>query len=192
MKRIGITGGIGSGKSAVTDYLRGKGYAVIDADEVAREAAVPGEPAMLRLGEEIGGEVFREDGTLDRQELARIMFSNPIALMTVNEIFHGDIKGRIEAHANEREKLGDSIVFVSAPLLFETGADRMADESWLVTADDEKRLKRVMDRDGLSAEDVRARMDSQMPEDEKRARADVVIENNGTLEELYAAIESNL
>jgi len=192
MKRIGITGGIGSGKSAATDYLRGKGYAVIDADEVAREAAVPGEPAMIRLSKEIGGEVFREDGTLDRQELARIIFSNPIALMTVNEILHKDIKGRIEAHANEREKLGDSIVFISAPLLFETGADRMADESWLVTADDEKRLKRVMDRDGLSAEEVRARMDSQMPEDEKRARADAVIENNGTLEELYVAIESYL
>jgi len=192
MKRIGITGGIGSGKSAATDYLRGKGYAVIDADEVAREAAVPGEPAMIRLSKEIGGEVFREDGTLDRQELARIIFSNPIALMTVNEIFHGDIKSRLESHVNEREKLGDSIVFISAPLLFETEADWMADESWLVTADDEKRLIRVMDRDGLSAEDVRARMDSQMPEEEKRARADVVIENNGTLEELYAAIDLNL
>jgi len=192
MKRIGITGGIGSGKSAVTNFLREKGYTVIDADEVAREAAVPGEPAMLRLREEIGEGIFCEDGTLDRQKLARIIFSSPIAILTVNEIFHGDIKERIEAHVRERERLGEDVVFISAPLLFETDADWMADEKWLVTADEEKRLRRVMERDGLSADDVFARMANQMPEEEKRTRADVVIENNGTLKELCKEVEELL
>jgi len=186
MKRIGITGGIGSGKSEVTDYLRGKGFSVIDADEVAREAAMPGEPAMLILREEIGDSVFNEDGTLNRQELAKIMFTDPITLMTVNEIFHGDIKERIEAHINEQ---GGQIIFLSIPLLFESDAGWMADETWLVTADEEVRLRRVMERDGLPEDDVRARMASQMPEDEKRKRADIVIENNGTIEELRVAID---
>jgi len=190
MKRIGITGGIGSGKSAVTDFLRDKGYMVIDADEIAREAAMPGEPAMLRLREEMGDEVFNEDGSLNRQKLADIMFYDPIALMTVNEIFHGDIKERIEARV--RGSQGAKVVFLSVPLLFEADAGWMADEKWLVTADEDKRIKRVMDRDGMSDEDVKARMASQMPEDEKRARADVVIENNGTIEELYVTVESLL
>ena len=190
MKRIGITGGIGSGKSAVTDLLREKGYTVIDADEIAREAATPGEPAMLRLREEMGDEVFCEDGSLNRHKLADIMFYDPIALLAVNEIFHGDIKERIEARV--REEHGAGVIFLSIPLLFEADAEWMADEKWLVTADEDKRIKRVVDRDGMSAEDVKARMATQMPEDEKRARADVVIENNGTLEELYATVESIL
>jgi len=189
VKRIGITGGIGSGKSLVTDYLRDKGWTVIDADEVAREAAMPGEPAMLRLREDIGDDVFQGDGSLDRQALAEIIFSDPMALMTVNEIFHGDIKERIEAHVREREEKGDELIFLSIPLLFETDAGWMADEKWLVTADDETRLARVMARDGITEEAARARMASQMPEAEKRALADIVIENNGTIGELYAAIE---
>ena len=189
MKRIGITGGIGSGKSLVTDYLRDKGWTVIDADEVAREAAMPGEPAMLRLREDIGDDVFQGDGSLDRQALAEIIFSDPMALMTVNEIFHGDIKERIEAHVREREEKGDELIFLSIPLLFETDAGWMADEKWLVTADDETRLARVTARDGITEEAARARMASQMPEAEKRALADIVIENNGTIGELYAAIE---
>jgi len=192
MKRIGITGGIGSGKSVVTDLLREKGYSVIDADEVAREAAMPGEPAMLRLREEVGDEVFHGDGSLDRQKLAKAMFSDPLTLMTVNEIFHGDIKERVEGYVNEREEKGGKGVFLSVPLLFETDAGWMTDEVWLVTADDDVRLRRVMERDGLPEEDVRARMASQMPEDDKRARADIVIENNGAIGELYAEIEELL
>jgi len=192
MKRIGITGGIGSGKSEVTDHLRRKGYTVIDADEVAREAAAPGEPAMLRLQEEIGGGVFFDDGSLDRQKLAKIMFSDPDTLKTVNEIFHGDIKDRIESYVQIQEKTGDQVIFLSVPLLFETNADLMVDKTWLVTADEDVRLRRVVERDDISSEDVQARMASQMPEDEKKARADIIIENNGTIEELQAEVDKLL
>jgi len=192
MKRIGITGGIGSGKSEVTDYLREKGRTVIDADEVAREAAMPGEPAMLQLREEMGDDVFNDDGTLDRQELARIMFSNPIALMTVNEIFHGDIKERIEKHARACEEKGDKEIFLSIPLLFETDAAWMADETWLITADEDVRVRRVLERDGMTEEDVRARMASQMPDEQKREKADFIIENNGTIAELREKLEEFL
>jgi len=189
MKRIGITGGIGSGKSAVTNLLRETGYYVIDADEVSREAAMPGEPAILRLREEFGDDIFFKDGVLDRQELARVIFSDPNALGKVNDIFHGDIIERIEKRIKILEWDGVNPVFIAAPLLFETGADRIADEIWLVTADEETRLKRVMDRDGLSAEEVRSRIESQMPEDEKRLKADIVIENDGTFEKLCKEVE---
>ena len=192
MKKIGITGGIGSGKSMLTNWLREKGYPVIDADEVSREAAAPGEPAMLRLLEEIGSEVFNNDGSLNRQKLANIIFYDPISLMTVNEIFHGDIKERIEEKVSEHEKMGERVVFLSVPLLFETEADWLLDEKWLVTSDEEKRLKRVMDRDGITEQDVRARMASQMPEEKKRAKADFIIENNGTPDDLYGEVEKIL
>ena len=192
LKRIGITGGMGAGKSEVTRYLRGKGYTVIDADEAAREAAVPGEPAMLRLREEIGDGIFLEDGNLDRQALAKLMFYDSIILMTVNEIFHRDIWERIEKHAKECEERGEQVVFLAVPLLFESDMDWGLDETWLVTADDSVRIERAMKRDGISEEDAIARMQSQMPEEEKRARAGVIIENNGTKEELLARVDGLL
>ena len=192
MKRIGITGGMGAGKSEATRHLRGKGYTVIDADEAAREAAVPGEPAMLRLREEIGDGVFLEDGNLDRQALAKLMFYDSIVLMTVNEIFHRDIWERIEKHAKECEGRGEQVVFLAVPLLFESGMDWGLDDTWLVTADEGTRIGRAMKRDGLTEEDARARTQSQMPEDEKRALAGVVIENDGTRAELCARIDGLL
>jgi len=192
MKRIGITGGIGSGKSVVTKLLRRKGYTVLDADEVAREAAAPGEPSMLRLSEEIGDDIFLEDGNLDRKKLAKLMFSEPMVLMIVNEIFHSDIRRRIEEKAAKAAERGESIMFISAPLLFESEADWMTDEIWLVTADEDVSLERVMKRDGMPEEDVRARMNSQMPEEEKRKRADTVFENNGTVPELLEKVEKAL
>ncbi len=189
MKRIGITGGIGSGKSEVTNWLREKGYTVIDADEIAREAAMPGEPAMLRLREEIGDDIFLTDGSLDRKALARLMFYDSIVMMTVNEIFHGDIRERIEKRVQQCEQDGEAALFLSVPLLFEADADWQTDEVWLVTADDDIRLRRTMERDALSEEDVRARMQNQMPEDEKRRRAHYILENNGTLAQLRASVD---
>jgi len=203
-KTIGITGGIGSGKSSVTGRLKELGYTVIDADEVAREAAVPGEPAMISLREELGDNVFLSDGNLDRPALAKLAFNDPEVLKKVNEIFHKDILQRIESKICSIKASGikteikstsdkcEKIIFISAPLLFEAGADSMADEVWLVTSDEEIRIKRVMNRDSLSESDVRARMKSQMPEEEKRKRADIIIGNNGTPAQLNEAIDSLL
>jgi len=191
VRRIGITGGIGSGKSEVTNMLREMGYTVIDADEAAREAALPGEPAMLILKEEIGDGVFFADGSLDRQALAKLIFGDSIALMTVNEIFHSDIKERIESSALLKGA-EEEVIFISAPLLFEAGMDGMVEEVWLVTADEGLRIRRVMERDGISEEDVRARMQNQMPEEDKQARADFIIANDGTLDELREAVVSML
>jgi len=190
MRRIGITGGIGSGKSAVTDRLRELGYTVIDADEVAREAAEPGEPALLRLREEIGDDIFLENGALNRPALSKLIFHDPDVLMKVNTIFHPDIQSRIETKIKDCDE--NEVIFISAPLLFESAIDWKTDEVWLVTADEDIRIARVMKRDGISEADVRARMDNQMSDDEKRVLSDVVIDNSGTLEQLYKTIEGLL
>lgn len=187
-KRIGITGGIGAGKSAVTDHLRAKGFAVIDADEVQREATRPGEIAMLRLEEEIGEDIFLEDGELDRPKLADLMFSDPSVLYVVNLILHSDIKERME----RKIAVEDGVVFLSVPLLFESSERWNCDSVWLVTADESVRLSRTMARDNASEETIRARMAAQMPEEEKRDLADVIIENNGSLNELYERVDKQL
>ena len=185
---IGITGGIGAGKSVVTDHLRSKGFAVIDADEVQRESTRPGEIAMLRLEEEIGSDIFFEDGELDRRKLADLIFSDPDVMYISNLILHSDIKERITKKIAEV----DGVVFLSIPLLFETGGLWNCDSVWLVTADEDVRLSRAMKRDKANEEDIRARMAAQMPEEEKRELADIVIENNGTLNDLYECVDKQL
>ena len=187
-KRIGITGGIGAGKSAVTDHLRTKGFVVIDADEVQREATRPGEIAMLRLEEEIGDDIFLEDGELDRPKLADLMFSDPGILYVVNLILHSDIRERMERKIlNE-----DGVVFLSIPLLFESNERWNCDSVWLVTADERTRISRTMARDNVSEEAIRSRMAAQMPEEDKRELADVIIDNNGSLNELYELVDKQL
>jgi dephospho-CoA kinase len=184
---IGITGGIGAGKSVVTDYLRGKGYGVIDADEVARESVMPGEPALSALSAAFGERILNDDGTLDRGRLARMAFADGEATRRLNAITHVDIKRRIRDKVNELRE--GEVIFVSAPLLHESGLDRIADEIWLVTAPEEVRIARAASRDGVPAEDIRTRVIRQMDEGERKALADVIIENDGDIEDLQCAIE---
>jgi len=187
MKRIGITGGIGAGKTAVTEYLRGLGYKVIDADELSHEATAKGAPALDLIHEQFGSGVFCADGSLDRKALAAVVFSDSERLAALNSIVHADVRGRMEEAAN-----GSEIVFFSIPLLFETGAEKRMDEVWLLTASDDIRVGRACRRDGSSPDEVRARMENQMPESEKCELADVVIDNNGSLDELHAKVNELL
>ncbi|MDR1815615.1 MAG: dephospho-CoA kinase [Clostridiales Family XIII bacterium] len=200
MKRIGITGGIGAGKSAVTEYLRSKGYTVVDADELAREATAPGQPALERIREAFGDGVFvREpvdDGAaagplvLDRKALAAVVFADDGARARLEAIGHADVFARMA----EAAPGADGVVFYSIPLLFEAGPAQGHgfDAVWHIAADDETRLARACARDGTNPRDIRARMAAQLPEAEKRARADVVIDNNGTLAELHAQVDALL
>jgi len=211
MRRIGLTGGIGAGKSAVTDWLRVRGYVVIDADEVAREAALPGAPALARVREAFGDGVFLADGALDRKALAALVFSDPEKLAALNEIFHADVYARMEeafATAVGRHEHAPApapapafaysdhpaapCVFFSIPLLFETGAEERYDEVWLVTAPEDLRIARAAARDGCGSDEIRARIRNQLPEAEKRAKADVIIENGSSLEALHAQLEDIL
>jgi dephospho-CoA kinase len=188
---IGITGGIGAGKSVVTEHLRSRGYTVIDADEVAREAVLPGEPALAALACAFGAEILRTDGTLDRAALAALAFADGSGTLKLNAILHADILERINVHLSNRKKREDaaSLTFLSAPLLFETSLDGLCDEVWLITAPEETRVARAASRDGLPEDAIRDRASRQLDEDEKRRRAHVEIKNTGSKEELLERVE---
>jgi dephospho-CoA kinase len=187
---IGITGGIGSGKSVVSDYLRSQGYAVIDADEVAREAVMPGEPALAKISEAFGDDVILSDGSLDRAALAKKAFANKKNTDLLNSITHEDIGRRVDAIIEKVfQNANNNLVFYDAPLIFESGMSARFDEVWLITADAHTRLKRAALRDKAPEAEIKARMDKQMPEHEKAKMADIIIKNNGTKEDLIYAVE---
>ena len=190
---IGLTGGIGSGKSTVSDYLSNKGCLIIDSDEISRAATAPGGPALEPILMEFGVTVFNEDGSLDRRKMAEIVFSDEerrhkleeiVVTIVINE-FHAQIE-----HLKE-EKYNGIVVF-DAPLLFEFGLQKYVDESWLVTASTEVRIYRVMKRDKVSRNEVIARINSQMPSEEKEKLADYIINNSLDQDWLYDQLERQL
>ena len=192
VKQIGITGGIGSGKSEVTKLLRERGYTVIDADEISRAAAALGEPALDKIREAFGDLVFLEDGNLDRATLAEIIFSEEGKRRIAEGIFHVEIGKRIKTLYDEAILRGETKIFICMPLLYETGSADGMDEVWVVTAAEETRIKRVMKRDGLSEFDVYLRLSAQLEEDERLDKGAIVIENNGSLKELKEKVDTLL
>ena len=196
MKTIGLTGGIGTGKSTVSRYLKTKGYKIIDADQIAREVVEPGQPALAALVSEFGQEILLEDGSLNRRELARLAFASPEGKAALDRITHGAIFARIDElqaqYAEELAATADAVIFLDVPLLFETGFDRKADLVWVVDVPDEVRVQRVVLRDGLTEEEIWARIKNQMSREEKLDRADVVLDNSGTQEELFAQVDERL
>lgn len=194
---LGLTGGIGTGKSTAARYLVSKGLIHIDADAISRKLTekVPGEanPVLEEIGiafdgaDPDGSGVLREDGSLDRKKMAEIVFADPDKKQMLEDILFrhiiAEIRRRIDA-AGE----GD-LILLDVPLLFESGLDCLCDKVITVTADETVRVQRVMERDGCSEEDVLARIRNQMPEEEKAARADFVLNNSGSREELHGQIE---
>lgn len=201
MKIIGLTGGIGSGKSTVTDYLTERGYHVLDADKIAREIVLPGSEMLIRLTAAFGDEIISEDGSLNRKKLASIVFADPEKKKTLDDLMHTEIleliHERIHRYREEAESVaakGDSgnryrVIFIDAPLLFETGLDKSVSEAWVIDADEETRIKRIMERDGLGREEILSRINNQMARDEKNRRADVILDNTGNQESLYRQID---
>lgn len=187
---IGLTGGIASGKSTVTARLKALGAFVADADEVSRE--VISFPAVLeKIREAFGGGVFAPDGSLDRVELASRVFSSEKRTAALNGITHPVIREELLRVTGEAEASGlYPLVFVDAALLIESGFNELCERVWLVTAGTDTRIRRIMERDGATYEQACARISSQMPEDEKRAYADVVIENDSGLKELIEAVDA--
>lgn len=192
VKLIGLTGGIGSGKTAVSSYFEKKGDAVIDADKAAREIVTPGSPVLSELVSAFGGIILNSDGSLNRKKLASIAFNDKTLKNRMDEIMHGEIL------RNMRERIEKLIgsgytgrVFIVIPLLFDinTGIESELDEIWVVDADVEKRIRRVTGRDGISRREVVNIINNQLSSEEKRKRADVVIENSGSLKELYQQLD---
>ena len=193
MDVIGLTGGIGTGKSTVSGYLRDQGFAVIDADQIAREIVEPGKPLLAELSKAFGSEIIQEDGALDRKGLAAIVFSDPEKRRMLDQIMHGRILEEIQRRVDMcREQADARGIIIDAPLLFETGLDRRCGQVWLVTADEDLRIQRVCIRDGASAKEVKDRIRSQMSDDEKKKRADSILDNSGSLQQLEEQLQKLL
>ena len=190
MKVIGLTGGTGSGKSTVAAYLEKKGCIIIDADKISRDLTKPVGEALEPIRRRFGADVFFEDGSLDRKKLGGIVFSDDAKLRSLEEITTDIVIKKILEKVEHLKKNGfNGTVILDAPLLFECGMKDCTDENWLVTCDLENRIQRLIDRDGISRQSILDRMANQLSDEQKRMMADRVIENSGSLTELYSRID---
>ncbi len=192
MINIAITGGIGSGKTQVTNYLISKGFVVVDADRMSREMTSAGGKAIPYIREKFGPSFILEDGSLDRAAMRDLVFRNPAMKKVLEEGTTKVVLEDIEAIKKERTASNDKALFFDIPLLFETGSEDDYDAVWVVTADYEVRKNRVMARDGIEPSIIDLIMDSQEGEEKKVQLADNVIYNNGTLEELRETVDRTL
>ena len=193
MKLIGLTGGIGTGKSTVSDYLRQKNIPVIDADAIARQLTAPGSPVLEEIRILLGDKVFREDGTMDRQKVADKIFRDETLLRRYESLTTAEAVRQCLEEADTYRRRGKSeMVVLDAPLLFECGMEAYTDENWVVEAELPVRIARVMARDGLSEEEIMDRINRQMPSGEKRKKANRILDNSGSLVHLYEQIDQLL
>lgn len=186
MPRVGLTGGIGSGKSAAAALLAGHGAVIVDADLLARQAVVPGSQGLAEIVDQFGAAVLTDSGELDRAALGEIVFADPDARARLNAIVHPRVR---ELAAQAEQAAGPEAVVVHViPLLVETGQQEAFDLVVVVDVDPDRQVRRVGRRDGLSAAQVEARMAAQASREQRLAAADVVLDNNGSPEELAAQV----
>ena len=188
---IGLTGGIGSGKSTVAGFIAGRGVPVLDADVLAREAVEPGRPAFAAIAR-VWPTVVAPDGRIDRKRLGAIVFADPTARARLEAILHPQIAALARVRAADLARAGHKLAFYEASLLVETGRHRELDGLVVVDAPDEQRIARVAARSGLTADEVRARIAAQLPMADKRRVATYVIENDGDLASLDAKVSAML
>ena len=185
---IGLTGGIGTGKSEAAKFLASLGAVHLDADAISHELTEPGGEALEPIRAEFGEGVFREDGTLDRRALANITFSDPARKRALEAILHPRIQRDIMRGIDRAAEEGAKVVILDVPLLFETGMDALCDETWVLSADPETQVARVMMRDHINREQVEARIQSQMPVEEKKKLATQVIPTERPMEKTQAEL----
>jgi dephospho-CoA kinase len=185
---IGLTGGIGSGKSTVSAMLATRGAVVVDADAITRELQEPGTPVFKAMVERFGPGIVASNGTLDRQAVADIVFSDVKALADLNAIVHPAVGAEI---ADRMASLAqtDSVVILDVPLLVESSRGYPTNGTLVVDVDPEVAVERLVAQRGMREDDVRARMARQASREERRARADVVIDNSGTRQQLEAEVD---
>lgn len=188
MLLVGLTGGIGTGKSTVARMLERRGAVVFDADVLAREAVEPGTPGHAAVIERFGADVLAPGGELDREALASIVFADPAARRDLEAIVHPEVR-RLFAEGAETYRDTARIVVFSAPLLVETGMHTAFDVLIVVSAPTEAQVERLMRERGMSEEAILARIAAQAPPEAKAEAADILVENEGTLEELEAHVE---
>ena len=183
MKIIGLTGGIGSGKTSVAAKLRALGARVFDADEAAKNAVLPGTEGFFKVVESFGPQIVDADGKLNRMALAEIVFNDKESLKRLEEIIHSYVWQETDKFLNACREAGERAVILDIPLLIECGWHQKVDEVWLVVLPVEKQIMRTMKRSGMTAEAVQARIAAQMPLEEKKKYATLIIDNSGSWEE---------
>jgi dephospho-CoA kinase len=189
MRVLGLTGGIGSGKSFVGRIFNELGAEVIDADQLARDVVEPGQPALREIAAAFGPEVLLPNGRLNRSRLGDIVFADAPARAALNAITHPRIRQRMAEDVAARQGK-EGVLILDIPLLFENARLDMVEAVIVVWVDPETQLRRLTERDGLSLEDARRRVDAQMPLEEKRRRADHVIDNSGSPEATRGQVEA--
>lgn len=178
---IGLTGGIGTGKSTVAEVLKEQGAPVLSADLVGHEVYLPGRPGYHAILDE-WPEVLADDGTIDRKKLGGIVFADSKELAKLNAITHPRMKGMMREKLAEIEKAGAPVSVLEAALLLEAGWDDLADEVWVTDTPPEIAAKRVSERSGLDEEQVMERIRAQMSRDDRKSRAKVIIDTSGEME----------
>ncbi len=204
---IGLTGGTGSGKTTVSNYLREKGFEIIDFDLTTRELQRPGEPALAEIVETFGPESLLPDGTMNRKYVGRIVFSDPEEKKKLDRIIQKYVDVLINARTNAFRKAGEQVtretnpddylqkkvIFYDHPLLFEVPYNiEPINEAWVVDSDDETRIQRILKRDCISRDDIVRRINSQTSREFKLSRADYVIDNTGTKEQLFHNVDAQI
>ncbi len=184
---LGLTGGIGSGKSAATDYFAERGITIVDADVVARLVVAPGQPALLEIAQSYGPSVLQADGSLNRAALRAVVFADPAQRQKLEHITHPRIAQEI--HRQLMASHSPYTILVS-PLLFESGQVQYTQRSLLIDAPEAAQRLRAARRDGVSPEQIDAIMAAQLSREARRARADDIICNDGDLAHLYAQLEA--
>lgn len=195
---IGLTGGIGAGKSTVARRLAEHGAIVLDADQVARDAVAPGTPALGRLTQEFGSDILTPDGVLDRGKLAQFVFGHPERVELLNSIVHPAVRAMTSSKLDQlRHEHPDGVVVYDVPLLIEAGVDHNWDLIVVAMADEGTRLKRLVSERGMSETEAQRRIDHQASDAQRREIADVVIDTGGSLEktieqtdQLWASIKN--
>lgn len=198
VKVVGLTGGIGTGKSTAAEYLKKKGFAHIDADQIGRDITADGSP-MLPVLDSIFGpmgefgvegvDILREDGSLDRKALASIVFTDMDKKLKLDEVMFKAIIAKTERLVELYSEDAPVGILIDAPLLFEAGLDKKCDLVLLIVADMDVRIHRVCARDGATEQEVRNRINSQMSDEEKMERSHVIVDNSGSFEELEEQLE---
>jgi len=185
---LGVTGNIASGKSLVCRELARRGAVVVDADQLAREVVEPGSPVLEHLVTSFGKDILNADGGLDRQYLGDLVFSDPAARRRLNAIIHPAIAALSTQRLGELRESAPLIVY-EAPLLYEMGGEARVDKVLMVTIDPDVQLGRLMERDELNEQSARQRIAAQMPQEQKIARADFLVDNSAGREETIAQVE---
>ncbi len=183
MKVIGLTGGIGSGKTSVAKKLRTLGARVFDADEAAKNAVLPGNECYQQVVNCFGTKIVKADGKINREALAEIVFEDKKSLKILEEIIHGYVWQQADKFLHECQAAKEKAAILDVPLLIECGWHKKVDEVWLVALPVEKQIARTMERSNMTAEAVKARIAAQLPLDEKKKKATLIIDNSGTWEE---------